>query len=77
MRSRCPSQNQAQRPAWRTSSYSGAHGDCVEVATNLDATVPVRDTKQRGDAHQPTLVFPREAWARFVTHVRPREGATG
>ncbi|MFF9557191.1 DUF397 domain-containing protein [Streptomyces albus] len=64
-------------PAWRTSSYSDDREACVEVATNLDATVPVRDTKQRGDAHQPTLVFPREVWARFVTHVRPREGATG
>ncbi|MEU2606131.1 DUF397 domain-containing protein [Streptomyces albus] len=64
-------------PQWRTSSYSDDREACVEVATNLDATVPVRDTKQRGDASRLTLVFPREAWARFVTHVRPREGATG
>ncbi|CAM3277973.1 DUF397 domain-containing protein [Streptomyces albus] len=75
MRSRCPSQNQAQRPAWRTSSYSGAHGDCVEVATNLDATVPVRDTKQRGDASRLTLVFPREAWVQFLAHCKGEQAA--
>ncbi|CAL9569886.1 DUF397 domain-containing protein [Streptomyces sp. enrichment culture] len=62
-------------PAWRTSSYSDDREACVEVATNLDATVPVRDTKQRGDTHQPTLVFPREAWAQFLAHYKGEQAA--
>ncbi|NSC24058.1 DUF397 domain-containing protein [Streptomyces albus subsp. chlorinus] len=64
-------------PQWHTSSHSDDREMCVEVATNLDATVPVRDTKQRDHHPQPTLVFPREAWARFVTHVTPQEGRHG
>ncbi|MBO8202733.1 DUF397 domain-containing protein [Streptomyces smyrnaeus] len=57
-------------PALRTSSYSDDRDECVEVATNLPRTVPVRDTKQRLDADRPTLVFGYEAWARFVGHIR-------
>ncbi|NSC24059.1 DUF397 domain-containing protein [Streptomyces albus subsp. chlorinus] len=72
---RAPSPRQGNSPAWRTSSHSGAHGDCVEVATNLDATVPVRDTKQHNHRPQPTLVFPREAWARFLARCEGEQGA--
>ncbi|MGI5348641.1 DUF397 domain-containing protein [Streptomyces sp. CA-250714] len=58
-------------PAWRTSSFSGAHGDCLEIATNLPHTVPVRDTKQRAQQpDQPSLCFPREAWAQFLGYIR-------
>jgi len=37
------------RAVWRTSSYSGQNGDCVEVAYNIPSLVAVRDSKDRGD----------------------------
>ncbi|CAL2065852.1 conserved protein of unknown function [Streptomyces murinus] len=50
-------------PRWFTSSYSSNGGDCVEVATNIPGTVPVRDTKDR-DAG--TLTFRTDSWSTFV-----------
>ncbi|MBQ0865298.1 DUF397 domain-containing protein [Streptomyces sp. RK75] len=70
MRRHSPTPHESCTPAWRTSTYSGGNGDCIEVATNLPRAVPVRDTKQRLDADRPTLVFGYEAWARFVGHIR-------
>ncbi|MFS8203101.1 DUF397 domain-containing protein [Streptomyces sp. CWNU-52B] len=52
--------------AWRTSSYSGGQGNCVEAATNLPTHTPVRDTK---NPTGPTLVFSHDAWRTFLTHV--------
>lgn len=49
---------------WRKSSYSGANGDCVEVAGNLPGIVAVRDSKNRGG---PALVFPHAAWLAFLS----------
>lgn len=46
-----------QTARWRTSSYSTANSNCVEVA--VAETVGVRDTKNR-EAGQ--LTFAREAW---------------
>jgi Domain of unknown function (DUF397) len=37
-------------PQWRTSSYTGPNGNCVEVATAGGARL-VRDTKQRQAGH--------------------------
>ena len=52
-------------PTWRTSSYSGEQGDCVQVAVAAGRPeVPVRDTKH--DAAGPVLFFPRESWEVFV-----------
>ncbi|WP_330259025.1 DUF397 domain-containing protein [Streptomyces murinus] len=48
---------------WFTSSYSDNGGNCVEVATNIPGTVPVRDTKDR-DAG--TLTFSTDSWSSFV-----------
>jgi uncharacterized protein DUF397 len=53
---------------WRTSSYSGGQGDCVEVADNLPHTVPVRDSKQPPTG--PVLAFGHEAWGAFLDHLR-------
>ncbi|MFF3314785.1 DUF397 domain-containing protein [Streptomyces sp. NPDC003035] len=49
---------------WFKSSYSGSDGgDCVEVATGLDA-VYVRDSKAAGGG--PVLRVGRGEWAAFV-----------
>jgi hypothetical protein len=52
--------------AWRTSSYSGAQGECVEVAPNLPHLVPVRDSKRPTG---PALAFSPDAWRAFLTHL--------
>lgn len=51
---------------WRRSSYSGANGNCVEVALSADGHVTVRDSKQpdrRARFHE------RGAWEHFVAGV--------
>ncbi|WP_031515614.1 DUF397 domain-containing protein [Streptomyces sp. NRRL F-5123] len=53
---------------WRKSSYSGpTAGECVEVADGVPGVVPVRDSK---DPQGPALLFPAEAWARFISEVK-------
>jgi hypothetical protein len=52
--------------AWKKSSYSGAHGDCVEVAAPGPQAVAVRDSK---DPHGPALSFSPESWTAFVSAV--------
>jgi hypothetical protein len=49
------------------SSYSGTHGNCVEVATNLPGIVAVRDSKSPTGG---TLVFGLPEWRAFVAEVR-------
>jgi hypothetical protein len=53
--------------AWRTSSYSGGQGNCVETATNLPTHTPVRDSKRPAG---PTITFSHTAWRTFVAHLR-------
>jgi hypothetical protein len=48
---------------WRKSSYSGTHGNCVEVATNLPGLVAVRDSK---NSEGGTLIFGSQEWKAFV-----------
>ncbi|MGM9445941.1 DUF397 domain-containing protein [Streptomyces murinus] len=50
-------------PRWFTSSYSNNGGNCVEAATNIPGTVPVRDTKDRDTG---TLTFRTDSWSAFV-----------
>jgi ribosomal protein S3 len=52
---------------WRTSSYSGANGDCVEVAGNLGGAVAVRDSKDRTG---PVLLFTPGEWDAFVSGLK-------
>ncbi|MBP8534632.1 DUF397 domain-containing protein [Streptomyces sp. MK37H] len=47
---------------FRKSSYSNAHEECVEVATNVPDTVAVRDSK---DPEGRMLRFTPAAWAAF------------
>jgi len=52
--------------AWRTSSYSGGQGNCVEVADHGKGVL-VRDTKDRTG---PVLRFSPAAWRRFAGQVK-------
>jgi hypothetical protein len=47
---------------WRTSTYSGTNGNCVEVGGTA-RTVMVRDTKDRDGG---VLSVPAQAWAAFT-----------
>ncbi|GAA4554221.1 DUF397 domain-containing protein [Amycolatopsis samaneae] len=51
--------------AWRTSSYSGEQGSCVEV--RLSPVVGVRDTKDREGGQ---LALPAAAWRALLTTIR-------
>jgi hypothetical protein len=48
---------------WRTSSYTGGTGNCVEVADAAYSVVIVRDTKDRGGM---VLAIPISALRRFI-----------
>jgi len=52
---------------WRKSTRSGGEGGaCVELALNLPAVVPVRDSKDHG----PVLTFSVEQWQAFVADMK-------
>lgn len=48
---------------WRTSSFSGSNGQCVQVAFLEGGDVAVRDSK---DAQGPALIFTPAEWRAFV-----------
>ena len=56
----------ATKTKWRTSSYSGGQGNCLEVADNVPHHVPVRDSKRPTG---PLLGFSHNAWSTFLTHL--------
>ncbi|GAA1439062.1 DUF397 domain-containing protein [Nocardiopsis tropica] len=51
--------------SWHKSSYSGARGDCVEVAEGV--TVRVRDTQNRPLGY---LAIPANEWNSLVSTLR-------
>ncbi len=55
-----------QNIQWKTSSYSGSSGDCVQVAQMPDGAA-VRDSKDSGG---PVLRFSAEAWQAFLSAVK-------
>lgn len=50
--------------AWRKSSYSGAMGNCVEVAALPSAEIAVRNSRHPAG---PALIFTRAEWAAFLS----------
>jgi Domain of unknown function (DUF397) len=59
-----------RRAEWRTSTFSGGNGSCVEVASNLPGIIVVRDSKDR---QGPALVFTPDEWTAFLAGVRADE----
>jgi hypothetical protein len=59
-----------RRAEWRTSTFSGGNGSCVEVASNLPGIIAVRDSKDR---QGPALVFTPDEWTAFLAGVRADE----
>jgi hypothetical protein len=57
---------------WRTSSFSGANGNCVAVASLADGGLAVRDSKAPDG---PVLIFTASEWAAFTAGVRAGEFA--
>ncbi|MFF8847982.1 DUF397 domain-containing protein [Streptomyces sp. NPDC015127] len=57
-----PTDAQLAGTTWRTSTYSGANSECVEVALG-GSWVGVRDSKART---RPALAVPGQAWAAAV-----------
>jgi hypothetical protein len=52
---------------WHRSSYSGANGNCVEVASVACGSIAVRDSKT---PHGETQFCTREKWADFIACVK-------
>jgi Domain of unknown function (DUF397) len=59
---------------WRTSSYSGNGGECVEVGRDGGGMIMVRDTKNQG---APVCRFPPAGWRAFVARVRAGTSGSG
>lgn len=53
---------------WRTSTRTGAHGNCVEVRL-IAGHIEVRDTKDRTG---PTLTLPPSAWTTLTADLKAR-----
>ncbi|WP_406451194.1 DUF397 domain-containing protein [Streptomyces sp. NBC_00876] len=51
---------------WTKSSYSGPHGDCVEVKAAVDHAVLVRDSKNLPSG---VLDFTAKTWSTFLLDV--------
>lgn len=62
-----PYRPELARTVWRASSYSGASGNCVEVADLPNGHRAVRDSK---DSTGPVLTFTAAEWAAVTAGVR-------
>lgn len=51
---------------WRSSTYSGGNNECVEVADNIPAVIPVRDSKRPTG---PVIAFAPQAWRTFIARL--------
>jgi len=59
-----------RRAEWRTSTFSGGNGSCVEVASNLPGIIAIRDSK---DPQGPALIFTPREWTAFLAGIRADE----
>ncbi len=57
----------SSRAAWRTSSHSGANGDCVQVARPASGVIAVRDSRDPGGSR---LAFSSGRWAAFTASLK-------
>ena len=57
----------SSRAAWRTSSHSGANGDCIEVARPVPGVIAVRDSKDPGGSR---LAFSPGHWTAFTAALK-------
>jgi hypothetical protein len=64
----------SSRAVWRTSSYSGANGNCVQVATPASGTIAVRDSQ---DTRGPRLAFSPGPWAAFTAALKQASAEPG
>jgi hypothetical protein len=64
----------SSRAAWRTSSYSGANGNCVQVASPAPGAIAVRDSQ---DPRGPRLAFSPGPWAAFTATVKQASAEPG
>ncbi|ASR38613.1 DUF397 domain-containing protein [Prauserella marina] len=55
---------------WRKSTYSGATGNCVEVATMTDGSIAVRNSR---DPHGPALIYTQQEIAAFLAGAKDGE----
>jgi hypothetical protein len=60
--------NFTANPTWRTSSYSGSQGSCVEVDDSVGDLTLVRDSKLGGES--PILAFTPDQWRTFLVTLR-------
>jgi hypothetical protein len=59
--------NSLDGAVWRRSSFSGTHGNCVEITASLLGVVAVRDSK---DPDGVALIMSAAGWQGFVTDIR-------
>lgn len=52
--------------AWRSSSFSGGNGECLELSILYSGHVTVRDSKSA----ERTLTFRDVAWGDFLGYIR-------
>lgn len=55
---------------WRTSSFSGNNGTCVEVAALPDGHIAVRNSKHRDDG---TILFTRAELNTWISSIKTSE----
>ncbi|TNM26461.1 DUF397 domain-containing protein [Streptomyces sedi] len=66
--------NGTPRTPWRTSSYSDAGGNCVQIAELTDDTIAIRDSKTPDTPH---LHFPRTQLTTWLGTLKRTEAPHG